>query len=100
METEMVSYYEMGMAGEVLPFLGFIALMGLLGLLAIVLHRRRAQLGKIFMWISASAMLAASFLFAIGGIGLFFFPAAILLIIGAVGLRAKEDKGGTIINNA
>ena len=89
METEMVSWYEMGMAGEVLPILSFIALMGLLGLLAIVLHKRRSQLGKIFMWISASVMLAFS-LFSIFSLGLFFLPASILLIMAAIALRGGE----------
>ena len=89
METKMVSWYEMGMAGEVLPILSFIALIGLLGLLAIVLHKRRPQPGRIFMWVSASVMLAFS-LFSIFSIGLFFLPASLLLIIAAIGLKGIE----------
>ena len=89
-EKEMVSYYEMGMAGEVLPILSFIALIGLLGLLAIVLHKRRPQLGKIFMWVSASVMLAFS-LFSIFSLGLFFLTASILLIIAAVGMKEVQE---------
>ena len=89
METEMVSYYEMGMAGEVLPILSFIALIGLLGLLAIVLHKRRPPLGKIFIWVSASAMLIVSLL-SIFSLGLFFLPASILLIVAAAGLKRIE----------
>jgi len=85
----MVSWYEMGMAGQVLPILSFIALMGLLGLLAIGLYKRRPLLAKIFMWISASAMLIVSLL-SIFSLGLFFLPASILLIVAAVGLRGYE----------
>lgn len=89
METKMVSWYEMGMAREVLPILSFIALIGLLGLLAIVLHKRRPHLGRIFMWISASAMLVFS-LISIFSLGLFFLPASILLIMAAIGLKGVE----------
>jgi len=89
METEMVSWYEMGMAGEVLPILSFIALIGLLGFLAIVLHKRRPHLGRISIWVSASAMLAVS-LFSIFSLGLFFLPASILLIMAAIGLKGIE----------
>ena len=89
METKRVSWYERGMAGEVRPILSFIALIGLLGLLAIVLHKRRPQPGRIFMWVSASVMLAFS-LFSIFSIGLFFLPASLLLIIAAIGLKGIE----------
>jgi len=89
-EREMVSWYEMGMAGEILSFLSFIALMGLLGLLAIVLHKRSPYLGRIFIWISALAILGVS-LVSIFSLGLFFLPASILLIVSAMGLR---EPGG------
>ena len=89
-EAECISYYEMGMAGEVLPILSLIALIGLLGLLAVVLHKRDPHLGKIFMWVSASAMLVFS-LFCIFSLGLFFLPAAILLIIAAAGMREVQE---------
>jgi hypothetical protein len=89
-ETEIVSWYDMGMAGQVLPILSFIALTGLLGLLAIGLYKRRPLLGKIFMWISASVMIIVS-LFSIFSLGLFFLPASILLIVAAVGLRGSEE---------
>ena len=88
-ETEMVSWYEMGMAGEVLPILSFIALIGLLGLLAIVLYKSRPLLARIFMWISASAMLVFS-LISIFSLGLFFLPVSILLIMAAIGLKGVE----------
>ena len=86
----MVSMVEAGVAGDALPILSFIALMGLLGLLAIVLARRRHQPGRIFIWVSASAMLAVS-LFSIFSLGLFFLPASISLIVSAIGLR---EPGG------
>jgi len=89
-EVEMISMVEAGVAGSALPVLSFIALMGLLGLLAIVLSKQRPGLGRIFMWISASAMLAVS-LVGIFSIGLFFIPASILLILAAIGMRRGEE---------
>lgn len=86
---DMVSMVEAGTSGDALPILSFIALMGILGLLSIVLSRRRHYLGRIFLWISAVAMLATS-LVSIFSLGLFFLPASILLILAAIGLR--EDK--------
>jgi len=85
---EMVSMAEAGVAGDILPILSFIALMGLLGLLAIVLSKQRPRLGRIFLWISASAMFAVSLL-GIFSIGLFFLPAGILLMLAAIGLREQ-----------
>jgi 4-amino-4-deoxy-L-arabinose transferase-like glycosyltransferase len=83
---EMVSMVEAGVAGDALPFLGFIALMGVLGLLAIVLSKRRPRLGKPFLWTSAIAMLLVSLL-GIFSVGLFFLPAAVLLLVAAFGLK-------------
>lgn len=88
--SEMVSMVEAGTAGDALPILSFIALMGLLGLLAIVLHKRRPYLGRIFIWVSASAMFVVS-LVSIFSLGLFFLPPSILLILAAMGLR---EPGG------
>jgi len=85
-EERMVSMVAAGVAGDALPALSFISLMGVLGLLAIVLSRRKPHLGRIFMWISASAMLVVSLL-AIFSIGLFFLPASALLLVAAIGLR-------------
>lgn len=74
------------MVGEFLPILGFIALMGVLGLSAIVLHKKRPRLGRIFIWVSALAMLIVS-------LGLIYFlPAAILLIVALVGLKEVEKS--------
>jgi len=87
--SEMVSMVEAGVAGDALPILSFIALMGLLGLLAMVLSKRRFHLGRIFVWISALAMLVVSLL-SIFSLGLFFLPASILLILAAVGLRSER----------
>ena len=89
-ETEMVSMVEAGVAGDALPILSFIALMGLLGLLAIVLSKQRPHLGRIFLWVSASAMLVVSLL-CIFSIGMIFLPAGILLTLAAMGVRKKEE---------
>ena len=83
---EMVSMVEAGVLGDALPVLSYISLLGILGLLAIVLIKRKPHLGRIFMWISASAMLVVSLL-AIFSIGLFFLPASALLLVAAIGLR-------------
>ncbi len=89
-KREWVSMVEAGTAGDALPILSFTALMGLLGLLAIVLHKRRPYLGRIFIWVSALAILGVS-LVSIFSLGLFFLPASILLIVSAIGLR---EPGG------
>lgn len=81
---------EAGVAGSALPILSFIALMGLLGLLAIVLiSKQRPKLGRILVWVSASAMLVVS-LVSIFSLGLFFLLPSILLIVAAIGLRGIE----------
>jgi len=85
----MVSMVEAGVAGDALPILSFIALIGVLGLLAIVLSKRRLHLGRIFVWVSALAMLVVS-LVSIFSLGLFFLPASILLILAAIGLKGSE----------
>ena len=85
---EMVSMVEAGVAGDALPILSVIALMGMLGLLAIVLSKQRPHLGRIFLWVSASAMLVVSLL-CIFSIGVIFLPAGILLMLAAIGLREQ-----------
>jgi len=87
-EEEMVSMVEAGVAGDALPILSFISLMGVLGLLAIVFNKRRLNLGRIFVWVSALAMLAVSLL-AIFSVGLFFLPASALLLVAAIGLKGE-----------
>jgi len=84
----MVSMVEAGTAGDALPILSFIALMGALGLLAVVLSKQRLRLGRIFVWVSALAMLAVS-LVSIFSIGFFFLPAVALLLVAAIGLRGE-----------
>jgi hypothetical protein len=91
-EEEMVSMVEAGVAGDALPVLSFIALMGVLGLLAIVLSKKRLHLGRIFVWISALAMLAVSLL-GIFSVGLFFLPASALLLVAAISLRGESKRG-------
>ena len=90
-EESMVSMVEAGTAGDALPILSFIALMGALGLLAMVLSKRRLRLGRIFVWVSALAMLAVS-LAGIFSIGLFFLPAAALLLVAAIGLKGESKR--------
>ncbi len=87
-EVEMVSMLEMGMAGQALPILSFVALMGVLGLLAIGLSKRRPRLGKPFLWTSAVAMLLVSLL-GIFSLGLFFLPASVLLLVAVIGLKGE-----------
>ena len=77
-----------GIVSEVLPWLGFIAVLGILGLVGLRLHTRSYQLGKPFLWTSAIAMLSVS-LFTFFGVGLFFIPASILLLVAALGLKRE-----------
>jgi hypothetical protein len=87
---EWVSMVEAGVAGSALPILSFIALMGLLGLLAMVLiSKQRLKLGRVLIWVSASAMLVVS-LVSIFSLGLFFLLPSILLMLAAIGLRGSE----------
>ncbi|NQT31394.1 MAG: hypothetical protein HQ588_03590 [Deltaproteobacteria bacterium] len=90
-EESMVSMVEAGTAGDALPILSFIALMGAPGLLAMVLSKRRLRLGRIFVWVSALAMLAVS-LAGIFSIGLFSLPAAALLLVAAIGLKGESER--------
>jgi hypothetical protein len=85
-EQGMASMVEAGVAVDALPVLSFISLLGILGLLAIVLRRRKPRLGRVFIWVSAVAMLALSIL-SILSIGLLFLPASALLLVAAFGLK-------------
>jgi hypothetical protein len=91
-EERMVSMVEAGFADDALPVLSFISLMGILGLLAIVLRKKKPLLGRIFIWVSAVAMLAVS-IFSIFSIGLLFLPAAALLLVAAFGLEGESKRG-------
>jgi len=86
----MVSMVEAGTAGNALPILSFVSLMGIVGLLAIVMGRRRLFIGRIFIWVSALALLAISFV-TIFSVGLFFLPAPVLLILAAIGLKEEHS---------
>jgi len=88
-EERMVSMVAAGVAGDALPVLSFISLMGILGLLAIVLSKKKPRLGRIFIWISAVAMLVVSIL-SIFSIGLLFLPASALLLVAAIGLKGES----------
>ncbi len=70
--------------------LSFVALMGVLALVAIVLSKRSLHLGRIFIWVSALAVLVVSFL-GLFTWGLFFLPASILLILAAIGVRGQKE---------
>ncbi len=65
-------------------------LLGILGLLSLMLSRRNPQLSRIFIWISGLGMLVLSlalmFVF-LSLSGLVLLPAAILLILAAIGTR-------------
>jgi hypothetical protein len=88
---KMVSMVEAGVVGDALPILSYISLMGILGLLALVLVKRKPRLGKIFLWVSALAILAVSVL-SIFSIGLLFLPASALLLVAAFGLRRESKR--------
>ncbi len=77
-----------GIVGEVLPWLGFIAVLGALGLVGLRLRIRSHKLGKPFLWASAVAMLLVS-LFTLFGVGLLFIPTSALLLVAAIGLKRE-----------
>jgi len=89
-KEERVSMVEAGTAGDALLVLSAIAMMGLLGLLAVLLTRGHPYLAAILLWIVAVDMFILS-LISIFSVGLYFLPAAILLILAAIGMRKKED---------
>jgi len=91
-EESLVSMVEAGTAGDALSILSFIALIGALGLSAMVLNRRKLRLARIFVWVSAPAVLVVS-LVSIFSIGLFFLPAAALLLVAAIGLEVESKRG-------
>jgi len=66
------------------------ALMGLLGLLSTILSMRTNRLSRIFIWVSALATLVISLLS-----GLLLLPAAILLILAAIGIGKKKEAPPT-----
>jgi len=69
-------------------------LLGILGLLGLILSGRIPRTSRIFSWISSLGMLVLSlaliFIF-ISPSGLILFPAAILLILAAIGMRKREE---------
>ena len=73
--------------------LSFVVLMGVLALVAIVLSKRRLHLGRIFIWVSALAVLVVSFL-GLFTWGLFFLPVSILLVLAAIGVRESTGSPG------
>ncbi|MBI2859915.1 MAG: hypothetical protein HYX91_00220 [Chloroflexi bacterium] len=86
-KKETVSMIEAGMAGDALPWLAFISLMGVLGLLSLALYQGRPRLSRTFAWGSALFLLAVSGL-SFASIGMFFMPAAVLLLIAAANNKA------------
>lgn len=71
--------------GALIP-IGSTAIMGMLGLVATLSCKRRRRLKSVLMWVSALAILALSLF----GQVLFLLPAAILLILAAVGTKDYE----------
>ena len=69
-------------------------LLGILGLLALILARKIPRASRIFIWISSLGMLVLSlalmFILTIPS-GLILLPAAILLILAAIGMGKKEE---------
>ena len=65
-------------------------LLGILGLVGLMLSQRNPRLNRIFKWVSSLGMLVLSlalkFIF-LSPSGLILFPAAILLILAAIGMR-------------
>jgi glucan phosphoethanolaminetransferase (alkaline phosphatase superfamily) len=65
-------------------------LLGILELVGLMLSRRNPRLNRIFKWVSSLGMLVLSLalmFFFLSPSGLILFPAAILLILAAVGMR-------------
>ena len=65
-------------------------LLGILGLVGLILSQRNPRLNRIFKWVSSLGMLVLSlalmFIF-LSPSGLMLFPAAVLLILAAIGMR-------------
>ncbi len=87
-ETTRVSLIEDGQAVEALRILLPICFSGILGLLGMVFSQKEPFLGKTLVWLGGILMLALSLL-SIFSVGLFFIPASVLLIIGAIGAGRK-----------
>ena len=69
-------------------------LLGILGLLSLILSRRIPRTSRIFIWISSLGMLMLSLVlmfFFLSPSGLLLLPAAILLVLAAIGM-GKKDK--------
>ena len=77
----------------ILAIIILMALMGLLGLLAMILAKRSHRLSQIFLWVSALATLVISLVSAVTmvSVGIILLPAAILLILAAIGMREKDE---------
>lgn len=76
----------------ILVIIILMAIMGLLGLLSITLNKINPRLGRTLIWISALAMLVISFVStsSMVSVGIILLPAAILLILAAIGMREKD----------
>jgi len=80
-------------AWGVLTIIILMALMGLLGLLAMILAKRSHRLSRIFIWVSALATLVISLVSIVTmvSVGIILLPAAILLILAAIGMGKKVE---------
>jgi Tol biopolymer transport system component len=82
----------------ILVIITFMALMGLLGLLSIILNKGNPRLSRIFIWVSALVMLVISLVSTISmvSVGIILLPAAILLILAAIGMRKQMKPSSAL----
>jgi hypothetical protein len=83
-ETARINLIQAGELSEALLIFLPICLMGVLGLVGLIFSQKRPRFGKTLVWIGGVFMFAVS-LISIFSLGIFFIPASILLIIGAIG---------------
>jgi hypothetical protein len=78
----------------IIAFIILTALMGILGLLAVILRMRNLGLGQWFIRVSAITMLVLSLVGAVTmvSVGIILLPAAILLILAAIGMGKKAES--------
>ncbi len=77
----------------IIAFIILTALVGLLGLLAVIMRTKNLGLGQWFIRVSAITMLVLSLVGTVTmvSVGIILFPAAILLILAAIGMGKKAE---------
>ena len=76
-----------------------ILVLGILGLVGLMLSQRNPRLNRIFKWVSSLGMLVLSLalmFFFLSPSGLILFPAAILLILAAIGTRTVVETSPVV----